>query len=77
MLKVSESMLGQRVVCPKCNEFFVLSAESSLEHKRERDRLQHEQDAKRARVWLSRAVWAAVLVVGSLLSLIVVSALQK
>jgi uncharacterized Zn finger protein (UPF0148 family) len=77
VLKVSESMLGQRVVCPKCNEFFVLSAESSLEHKRERDRLQHEQDAKRARVWLSRAVWAAVLVVGSLVSLIVVSALQK
>jgi hypothetical protein len=31
----------------------------------------------RARVWLSRAVWAAVLVVGALLSLIVVSALQQ
>jgi hypothetical protein len=55
----------------------VLSAESSLEHKRETERLQHEQDARRARVWLSRAVWAAVLVVTSLVSLIVVSALPK
>ncbi len=70
-------MLGQRVVCPRCNQLFVLSAESSLEHKRETERLQHEQDARRARVWLSRAVWAAVLVVTSLVSLIVVSALPK
>jgi hypothetical protein len=41
------------------------------------DRLRHEQDTRRARLWLSRAIWAAVLVVVSLASLIVVSALPK
>jgi uncharacterized Zn finger protein (UPF0148 family) len=77
VLKVSESMLGQRVVCPKCNQFFVLAAEASVERRREMDRLRHEQDTRRARLWLSRAIWAAVLVVVSLASLIVVSALPK
>jgi hypothetical protein len=70
-------MLGQRVVCPKCNEFFVLSAEASVERRREMDRLRHEQDTRRARLWLARALWAAVLVVVSLVTLIVVSALPK
>jgi hypothetical protein len=74
VLKVTQAMLGQRVVCPKCNEFFVLEAESSVERRREMDRLRHKQDSRRARQWLARALWAAVLVV---VSLIVVSALPK
>ena len=77
VLKVTQAMLGQRVVCPKCNEFFVLAAAASVEHRREMDRLRHEQDTRRARLWLARALWAAVLVVVSLVSLIVVSALPK
>ncbi len=77
VLKVTQAMLGQRVVCPKCNEFFVLAAEASVERSREMDRLRHEQDTRRARLWLARALWAAVLVVVSLVSLIVVSALPK
>ena len=77
VLKVTQAMLGQRVVCPKCNDFFVLSAEASVERSREKDRLRHEDDTRRARLWLSRALWAAVLVVVSLASLIVVSALPK
>ena len=70
-------MLGQRVVCPKCNQFFVLSAEASIEHKRETDRLRHEQDARRARLWLGRAVWAAVVVVAALVAMIVISTLRQ
>ena len=77
VLKVTEAMLGQRVVCPKCNDFFVLAAEASVERRREMDRLRHEQDSRRARLWLARALWAAVLVVISLVSLIVVSALPQ
>ena len=77
VLNVTEAMLGQRVVCPKCNDFFVLAAEASVERRREMDRLRHEQDSRRARLWLARAVWAAVLVVLSLVSLIVISALPK
>ncbi len=77
VLKVTQAMLGQRVVCPKCNDFFVLAADDSVERKREMDRLRHEEDSRRARQWLARAMWAAVLVVVSLVSLIVVSALPK
>jgi hypothetical protein len=77
VLKVTQAMLGQRVVCPKCNDFFVLAAEASVERSREMDRLRHEDDTRRARLWLARALWAAVLVVVSLVSLIVVSALPK
>ena len=77
VLKVTQAMLGPRVVCPRCTEFFVLAAESSVERRREMDRLRHEQDSRRARQWLARALWAAVLVVVSLVSLIVVSVLPK
>jgi hypothetical protein len=77
VLKVTPAMLGQRVVCPKCNDFFVLAAEASVERKREIDRLQHEQDSLRARIWLARSLWAAALVVVALVALIVVSALPK
>jgi len=77
VLKVTQSMLGQRVVCPKCNDFFVLAAEASIERRREMDRLRHEDDTRRARRWLARAMWAAVLVVVALVTLIVVSALPK
>jgi len=77
ILKVNHAMLGQRVVCPKCNEFFVLAAEASVERRREMDRLRHEEDTRRARLWLARAMWAAALVVAALVTLIVVSVLQK
>lgn len=76
VLKVTTTMLGQRVVCPKCNDFFVLTAEASVERRRELKRLRNEEDSRRARLWLARSMWAAALVVVSLASLIVVSALQ-
>lgn len=77
VLKVTQAMLGQRVVCPKCNDFFVLAAEASVERRREMDRLRHEQDSRRARIWLARALWAAVLVTVSLVAMIVFNALPK
>ncbi|MFM7292570.1 MAG: hypothetical protein ACKOHK_07270 [Planctomycetia bacterium] len=77
VLKVSQSMMGQRVVCPKCNQFFVLAAEASVERKREQERLQHEQDARRARVWLGRAIGAAVVVVMALVAMVAISTLRQ
>ena len=73
VLKVTAGMLGQRVVCPKCNEFFVLAAEASVERRREMERQGHEQDARRARLWLARALWAATIVLVLLVTLVVIS----
>ncbi|MFM8708599.1 MAG: rhamnulokinase family protein, partial [Planctomycetia bacterium] len=42
------------------DQLTALAAEASVERKREQERLQHEQDARRARVWLGRAIGAAV-----------------
>ena len=66
-------MLGQQVVCPKCNAVFVLQFEDSREHKQEQERLQHQRDAKMAERWLRRAIWAAVFIVASLVGMIVFS----
>jgi hypothetical protein len=77
VLEVPESMMGQRVVCPKCNQFFVLAAEASVERKREQERLQHEQDVRRARVWLGRAIGAAAVVVAALVAMVVISTLRQ
>jgi hypothetical protein len=77
VLPVTESLLGQRVVCPKCNECFLLTAEQSLEHRREADRRRQEEEALQARRWLTRAIAAAVLVVAALATLMVVSVLRS
>ena len=77
VLRVAKTMLGQRVVCPQCNVVFVLAADACVEHRRERESLQHERDARRARRWLARAIWAAVLVVLAFVTMIVASTVQR
>jgi len=77
LLPVPESLLGQRVVCPRCNEFFQLTAESSLEHRREADRRRQEREAVQARRWLTGAIVAAVLVAAVLATLIVLSLMRS
>jgi len=77
VLKVTQAMLGQRVVCPKCNEFFVLDAENSVERREQRDREIAEREAREAKRWLVRAIWVAATVIAALVAMIFVSTLQK
>jgi len=72
-LKIRPAMLGQQVVCPKCNAVFVLQIEDSSKHKKEQELLQQQQDAKMAERWLKRAIWAAVFIVASLIGMIVLT----
>jgi hypothetical protein len=77
VLDVPAAMLGQRVVCPKCNEFFVLDAENSVERRQQREREIAEGEAREARRWLIRAIWVAAIVMAALVAMIFVSTLQK
>lgn len=77
VLPVPESLLGQRVVCPQCNAFFQLAAEMSLEHRHEAERLRQEEEARQARLWLTRAIAAAALVVVALATLMVLSLMRS
>ncbi len=70
-------MIGQQVVCPKCNEFFVLKISESLEYKKEMRRLQHEKEAREAARWLRRAIIATVFVVASFAAMIAIKLLLK
>jgi hypothetical protein len=77
VLKAGENMIGQQVVCPKCNEFFVLKIGESLEYKKEMRRLQHEKEAREAARWLRRAIIATVFVVASFAAMIAIKLLLK
>jgi hypothetical protein len=77
VLKAGENMIGQQVVCPKCNEFFVLKISDSLEYQKEMRRLQHEKEAREAARWLRRAIVATVFVVASFAAMIAIKILMK
>lgn len=72
VLKTKRGMLGQQVVCPECNEFFVLEETDSLEYKREEAKRKAHEDEKRAEKWLWRAIYAAVFVVLSFIVMAVI-----
>jgi hypothetical protein len=74
--EVQESWLGREFVCsvPGCNASFVLQAAQSVEFRREQRRRQEEADARKARVWLTRAVVAAVLIGLLFVAMIVIAA---
>jgi hypothetical protein len=61
------------MVCPNCNEPFVLAIADSLEKREERRRRQQKEEEKFAQLWLKRAIWAAVAVVAFIASLIMFS----
>jgi hypothetical protein len=73
VLKTTAAMLDQQVVCPKCNAVFVLRYSDSREHLKEQERAQHEREAEIATRWLRRAIWAAALILASLVGMIVYS----
>lgn len=73
ILKAKESMLGKQVVCPDCNEFFVLELRNSLEQRKEDERRKAEREEELAKVWLKRAIWAVAIIVLSFIVMIVLS----
>lgn len=73
ILKAKESMLGQQVVCPECNEFFVLELRNSLEQRKEDARRRADREEQLAKLWLKRAIWAAVIIVLSFIVMVVLS----
>ncbi len=77
LLKTAENMLNQRVVCPKCNEFFIARITDSVQYKREVKRKQDIQEAKQAKFWLRCAIVAAVLIVASFIAMITMSVMRK
>ena len=70
-------MIGQQVVCPSCNEFFVLAITDSLEYKQEMQRRQDEKDARQAEQWLRWAIMAAVFVVASFIAMFAIKFLWR
>jgi hypothetical protein len=72
VLKTPATMLGQQVFCPQCNEVFELREEDSLEAKRRRQIVDHEREAQQAKLWLNRAIVAAVFVALSFIVMVVI-----
>ena len=72
VLKTKRGMLGQQVVCPTCNEFFVLEETDSLEYKQEAARRRAREDEERAQKWLWRAIYAAIFIVLSFIVMAVI-----
>ncbi len=73
VLKAGEHMLGQRVVCPECNEVFLLRKEDSLEERRKQEKARRAEEERMAKVWLKRAILAAAFIVASLVGMIALS----
>jgi hypothetical protein len=73
VVKAREEWLGREMICPTCNEPFVLQATHSLEYRKEQKRRQEAADAKQAEIWLRRAVVAGVIVALSFIAMVVLS----
>ena len=77
LLTASETMLDEQAVCPTCNAFFVLRITDSLEYRKQQKKQQEEREDREAQIWLKRAIWAAVLVVASLIFMIALSLVYR
>jgi uncharacterized Zn finger protein (UPF0148 family) len=73
VLDVREDLLGQQVVCPDCNTFFVLRATDSVEYRKEQTRRRQAADERRAESWLKIAIWAAVVIGFSFVVMIIIA----
>lgn len=72
VLKTKRSRIGQQVVCPTCNEFFVLEETESLEYKQEAARRRAREDEERAQKWLWRAIYSAIFIVLSFIVMAII-----
>jgi RNA polymerase subunit RPABC4/transcription elongation factor Spt4 len=73
VFRAPDSWMGRQMVCPMCNEPFVLKLTDSLEKIEERRLRQDEADAKLAKAWLARSIWALIIVIGFIASLVIFS----
>lgn len=73
LFRAPDSWMGRNMVCPKCNEQFALYASDSIEKLEERRLRQEAAEAKIAKVWLARSIWALILCVGFIASLVMLS----
>jgi hypothetical protein len=76
VFRAPESWMGKKMVCPDCNEMFILQVSDSLERKEELRKRQEQEEAKFAKMWLQRAIWAAVLFGLLLVAMIVMSVMK-
>lgn len=76
VFRAPESWMGKTMVCPQCNESFILQISDSLEKKDELRRRQEQEEAKFAKKWLNRAIAAAVLFGLLLVAMIVMSLIK-
>lgn len=77
LLKAGAHLFGQQVVCPECNEPFLLRAEDSVERRKERERERLAAEERFAKRWLGRSIWAAAFIVAALAGLIVFSLVAR
>ena len=77
VFRAPESWMGKKMVCPECNEPFILQISDSLEKKEELRRRQELEEAKFAKTWLNRAIAAAVLFGLLIIAMVVMSMLPR
>jgi hypothetical protein len=73
VVKVQEEWIGREMVCPKCSAAFVLQVTQSREYQQELRRRQDIADEKQAKVWITRAIVAGVIVGLSFIAMVVAS----
>ena len=77
VFRAPESWMGKTMICPNCNEQFILQISDSLEKKEERRRRQEQEEAKFAKKWLTRAIAAAVLFGLLIVAMVVMSVIKQ
>jgi len=70
LLETPREMLGQDVLCPFCQAQFRLRLEDSVEHRREQDERREQREREIGQKWVSAAIIAAIVVLGTLFLLI-------
>lgn len=76
-LEVPPEMLDTEVLCPRCNAQFLLRARDSIEHRRRREQEQALRDAKTNKFYYQFAIVVASVVALLLLTLMIMSMVNK
>ncbi|GAB6166678.1 hypothetical protein JCM19992_26780 [Thermostilla marina] len=73
LLETPRDMLGQDAMCPHCGAVLRLRYEATEEYRAKRREEIERRERRRAQMWLQWAIFAAVFVVGGVLTLIVLA----
>ncbi|NMC21349.1 MAG: hypothetical protein GYA33_13135 [Thermogutta sp.] len=74
VLETPQDMLGSDAMCPFCGQVFRLELRNSLEYRQEEEQRAAREAERAARFWLRCAIAAAIVTVGGLILLIVLTA---